>query len=102
MDDKRKNPRKDVQIKLEVHTEEGMTFSSTGDLSKTGLFITTPEPLKEGEQLQLNLHLPNEELTINGNVRWNREETEDNRAGMGVEFVNVSTDDIEKINKHLD
>ncbi|PKM83526.1 MAG: hypothetical protein CVU88_02480, partial [Firmicutes bacterium HGW-Firmicutes-13] len=46
MDDKRKSGRIKKSIKCEVYSD-GLTFSSTIDISDGGMFISTPEPLNE-------------------------------------------------------
>jgi uncharacterized protein (TIGR02266 family) len=88
MDDKRKFGRIRKSYKCEVHSE-GMTFSSTIDVSNGGLFISTPEPLNEGDEVTLVLYI-NDEETVEARacVRWVRDEINDEeRAGMGVEFL---------------
>ena len=88
MDDKRKFDRIRKSFKCEVHSE-GMTFSSTIDVSNGGLFISTPEPLNEGDEITLVLYFDdNEPVEARACVRWVRdEESDDERSGMGVEFL---------------
>ncbi|HOW83911.1 MAG TPA: PilZ domain-containing protein [Spirochaetota bacterium] len=88
MDDKRKFDRIRKSFKCEVHSE-GMTFSSTIDVSNGGLFISTPEPLNEGDEITLVLYVDdNEPVEARARVRWVRdEETDDEKSGMGVEFL---------------
>ncbi|MCP4134034.1 MAG: PilZ domain-containing protein [bacterium] len=97
MENKRNSERLTKNVKCEVHSTE-MTFSSTIDVSDGGLFISTPEPLKEGTEIDLILHIPGEGTTeIKGTVKWAREdETEDLKSGMGIEFSgdDSSNDDI--------
>jgi uncharacterized protein (TIGR02266 family) len=66
-----------------------MTFSSTIDVSNGGLFISTPEPLNEGDEVTIFLHLTDDEIIeTRARVRWVRDdESDDTRAGMGVEFL---------------
>lgn len=101
MKEKRKFARTKVDTKSEVHFDEGMTFSSSTDMSNGGLFISTPEPLSEGSEVSLSLQIPGEEsVDIKGIVRWVREsDGEDSRSGMGIEFVDISENDLENIKK---
>jgi len=94
MDNKRSHPRIKKTIKSEVHFEEGMTFSNSVDLSKGGIFISTPEPLGEGSEINLSLHLPGKKtLDLKGKVRWVRQDEQDGeRAGMGIEFEEIDED----------
>ncbi|MFP4474250.1 MAG: PilZ domain-containing protein [Desulfatibacillaceae bacterium] len=76
------------------------------DASLGGLFIKTPEPLDRGETFQLQINLPQyeEPIDIKCEVAWNRKETEDLEqfpVGMGVEFVEMSDGDYEKLERAL-
>lgn len=94
MSDKRKSERIKKGIKSEVFSQEHASFSSSVDLSKGGIFISTPEPLGNGSEVNMIIHMPGHgELEVKGVVRWVRtDETESTRAGMGIEFTNVNTD----------
>lgn len=103
MSNKRKNDRVDMKIKSEVHATDAMTYSSTVNLSSGGLFISTPEPLSNGTELLLALQLPGgETVEIKGKVKWVRQnEVEDERAGMGIEFVDLKEEDAAKLKNLL-
>ena len=103
MDEKRKFARVAKKIKSEVHTDDGMTFSSSGDMSKGGIFITTPEPLEIGSEVSLSLKLSNEKsVDIKGVVRWVKDDDGDHKCGMGIEFLEVKDGDISEINSVID
>ncbi len=101
MSEKRREERLKKAIRSEVRSEEALTFSSTVDMSKGGIFISTPEPLSSGTAVELSIMLPNSgEVTVQGVVKWIRQdEDESGRAGMGIEFKNLN-DDVK--NKLLD
>ena len=101
--EKRKEARVKKEIKSEVAGEEHLTRSSTVDLSKGGIFISTPEPLKSGSSVSLSITTPDgENLEVKGMVRWLREdEVSGSKAGMGVEFVDISENDKKKIENML-
>lgn len=103
MEEKRKHNRLQKRMKTEVHSDQGLTLSATFDLSSGGLFITTPEPMEEGSRVELALYVPGEEpINLKGVIRWKREdESEDSKAGMGIEFLNASKKDIDAFKKHL-
>ncbi|HOP28862.1 MAG TPA: PilZ domain-containing protein [Spirochaetota bacterium] len=94
MTEHRKTHRVNKKVKSEVRTEEAVTLSSSVDVSKGGIFISTPEPLNNGSTVNLTIMLPgNGEVEVQGVVRWVREdETDSGKAGMGIEFVNISGD----------
>lgn len=93
MADKRKNERVKKDVKSEIYAEEHASFSSSVDLSKGGIFISTPEPLSSGSEVNMTIHMPGHgEIEIKGIVKWVRaEETGSSKAGMGIEFVNVDS-----------
>ena len=101
MEENRKNKRSKVDFKSEVHSDEGMTFSNAKDLSNGGLFISTPEPLKEGSEIDLSLQMPGQEpVEIKGVVKWvSINDDEGKRSGMGVEFKDLSDKDMESLKK---
>lgn len=101
MDNKRKEERISKSVKSEVRTDESMTYSSTVDLSKSGIFISTPEPLSEGAEINLSFTLPEgNSVDMKGVVRWIREDGDDSKkAGMGIEFIGSSPDQISAINR---
>ena len=94
MAEKRKNERVKKWVKSEVHSDEHITFSSSVDLSRGGIFISTPEPLINGSEVSLSIHLPEHgEIEIKGIVKWIRsDETGSDKAGMGIEFVNINSE----------
>lgn len=99
MEDKRKSRRVSKKIKSEVHAPLGMTFSTSQDLSRGGIYISTPEPLETGSEISLSLYLPGQDpVNIRGVVRWsNREDSSARRCGMGIEFISDGDGDLEKI-----
>ena len=94
MQNKRKSERVKKAIKSEVISEEFAAFSSVVDLSKGGIFISTPEPPGKDTEVSMMIHMPGYgEIDIKGIVRWIRtDDNESARAGMGIEFTNVSGD----------
>jgi Tfp pilus assembly protein PilZ len=105
MTEKRKHERINTQIKSEVHTNAGMTFSSTVDLSAGGIFISTPEPIQPGTELDLAIRVvESESIKIKGIVRWIKEDDmhEGERSGMGIEFVSIEPGDMKRLKAFLD
>lgn len=104
MTDHRKTQRINKRIKSEVRTEESVTLSSSVDLSRGGIFISTPEPLGGGSNVNLTIIIPgNGEVEVQGVVKWVRgDESESGKAGMGIEFLNMSADVSRKLEGLLD
>jgi len=98
MDDKRKQGRIPAEIKAEVTAEEGFTFSTTVNISDGGVFISTPEPYGPGTELSLDITINKEEFQMKGIVKWIREdESETDRSGMGVQFLDIDDESIKKL-----
>ena len=96
MVEKRNSARIVTKVKSEVHSIDGMTFSTSADLSSGGIFISTPEPINIGSEVELSLYVPGKEepFEIKGIVRWMREdENKKQKAGMGIEFIDFSLSD---------
>jgi len=103
MTDKRKNVRIKKHVKSEVFSEDHVSFSSAVDLSKGGIFISTPEPLGNGSVVNMSIHIPGHgELEVKGVVKWVREnETESEKAGMGIEFTSLNSDLKKKLDEFI-
>lgn len=96
--EKRQQPRIHKRMKAEVHTNEGMTYSTAIDISAGGIFITTPDPLTEGETVTLNIDVTEGKTTsIKGVIRWSRFDNDENLAGMGIMFNEMSEKDKNEI-----
>jgi len=102
MENKRRHDRIVKSIKCEVYSD-GLTFSSSIDISEGGMFISTPEPLNENSEIDLTLYLPEEEpLSLKAFVRWTRDELDEKkRAGMGVEFLNATEEQHNILKKYI-
>jgi uncharacterized protein (TIGR02266 family) len=102
MDNKRKHPRVPKKLKSEVSTTESMTYSTARNVSDGGMFVSTPEPISPGTELNLSLTLPDGGIIVlKGLVRWTKEESDDGSpAGMGVQFTSLNPE-AEKMLKSL-
>ena len=101
MNEKRQSPRVEKKLKSEVHSQEGMTYSTSMDISNGGIFISTPEPIHIGSEVVLTIKMPDEgEIEMKGVVRWMDEnDKKQGKSGMGIEFVELNEDLRNKINQ---
>ncbi|GAB4304328.1 MAG: hypothetical protein Kow0090_19910 [Myxococcota bacterium] len=90
--EKRRFPRIEVQLKVDIKTTYIYTTASVINISERGLFIRTQNPLPVGSEIGITLYFPaiDAPLTFMGVVRWNRNMSEDVPGGMGVELINPS------------
>jgi len=91
MKEKRKYPRVEKKVKSEVHSTDGMTYSTTLDLSQGGIFIRTPESVKIGSEVMLSIKIPEgESIEIKGIVRRINDDKKEDKSGMGIEFIDIN------------
>jgi uncharacterized protein (TIGR02266 family) len=99
MDNKRKHKRIPKKIKSQVTAPDVLTYSTARNVSDGGLFISTPDPIAPGTEIELSLKLPDGEfVNITGIVRWTKDESDDGEpAGMGIEFETLSDENSSKV-----
>ena len=102
----RSGPRVPKSLSLSYKDRKSFVQAYTGNISNGGLSLKTDTPLNPGEKFILNLQLPGggESLKINCVVKWSRkkeESTSSRPAGMGVQFVEMSHKDREKLILYL-
>ncbi|MFC1516810.1 TIGR02266 family protein [Thermodesulfobacteriota bacterium] len=102
----RKAPRIPKVLNLTYKSREGFIKALSSDLSSGGIFIKTLKPFPVGEQFVLNLTLPDtsELLKIRCKVSWNQTDKEDlakHPQGMGVEFIELSPADRQRLKEEL-
>jgi uncharacterized protein (TIGR02266 family) len=95
--ERRRAPRLLVDLDVDYKSEDTYLFASSRDISETGIFLRTLEPLPPGTRLNLRFR-PEDELAIEedlfeveGEVIWVNPYRPDALAnldpGMGVRFV---------------
>jgi CRP/FNR family cyclic AMP-dependent transcriptional regulator len=99
---RRKDPRMKKVLTLSFKTEQGLADAFSEDIGAGGLFLKTASPLPKGELFTLKLTLPDVStpLSIGCEVAWVRpssEATASKKAGMGVQFVQISEADRQRL-----
>jgi uncharacterized protein (TIGR02266 family) len=95
--ERRAAPRVLVDLDVDYRSENTYLFASSRDISETGIFVRTLEPLPPGTQLNLRFRPDdaNEVLELEGEVMWVNPYRPDALAnldpGMGVRFVPLRT-----------
>lgn len=91
-------PRIDLEVKVNAASDSGTYTGATINISAGGVFVATEEPISVGDQLKLELTLPDskEAISLDSKVRWVRRRRvagrRDRPAGMGLQFVNLTTE----------
>jgi len=91
MEDRRQTKR--VETALEIMTSHGSIIpgSRISNISITGAFIVTSNPLPVDDTFTIQLQLPGVAaiMTIDVRVVWTKIHSNATRAGMGIEFTNI-------------
>ncbi len=62
----------------------------TANVSETGLFVSTDQPMAVGESLGIMLEFEHGQVPLRGSVIWRRSEPDGERgSGMGVRLINA-------------
>jgi len=103
----RASERYDLEIKVDLESEHNFYTGLTQNISAGGLFIATHHLRRIGDRITLKFQLPGSEksVEVETEVRWIRENSALTRAdgatGMGVRFINLSSDATTAIQKFL-
>jgi len=105
-EEKRAHRRKRLQTDITLTSETNFYAGFIQDISTGGLFISTPNPLPERYTCEIEFSLPDngEAIKANCEVSWSRKEiTPDGEpAGMGLRFLDLSNDDLERIDTFVE
>lgn len=101
----REQPRMPKALSLKYANKKAVVDALTENASSRGLFVSTENPLEQGEHLQIELQLPGLEdpVKVKGQVIWTRAKTgeTDKPSGMGVKFVEITKEDKQILKKYL-
>jgi len=110
-DERRKFVRLDrlVDIVYRKHqTLEKEKLTLSRNISIGGICLVVYEKLKESQLLELDLCIPEEKIPIKalGKVVWVHEYiignvSKDRRYDVGIEFIEISDEDVNKVNKYV-
>jgi type IV pilus assembly protein PilZ len=105
--DKRQHARVPLKARVdyELLSEDTFLFEYTSNLSRGGIFLATRNPLPIGTRLHLRFTLPDENnrvIKTTGKVAWvnpYHPHGPNLNPGMGVEFIDLSPEDLEAISR---
>jgi type IV pilus assembly protein PilZ len=100
--ERRSYERIDVEWSVDCETEQTFLYASITNISEMGIFVATHEPLEVGTRLTLRFAMPGEQapFILFGQVAWVNpiKLLSDNpNPGMGVRFVDLSSENRERI-----
>jgi type IV pilus assembly protein PilZ len=90
-----------ARVDFEIESRDTFLFEYMTNLSHAGIFLATRNPLPVGTTTRLRFTLPGEgEIAVNGRVAWinaYRPRGENPNPGMGIEFLDLTAANKEKI-----
>lgn len=88
---KRKHPRANAYLCIDLCSEHNFWTGLTMNISEGGVFVATHVLLDPGTVVSMHLVLPQARILTLGEVRWRREYTGDDDVppGMGIQFVKL-------------
>jgi len=99
--------RRDLRAVVRLEVEQAVgglkrpPFYITGNISPSGMFLITTDPIPEKTRLKLLFQLPedNEKIQVLGEVIWCRESKEKPNLppGMGIKFLKIEEKDKDRI-----
>jgi uncharacterized protein (TIGR02266 family) len=98
----RQSERVAVDIEVDCRDESNFLLASIKNLSVQGIFVETKNPAELGTRLNLRFNLPisGNMISAEGVVVWSnpyREGAENLNPGMGIRFVNLDEEAIQKL-----
>jgi len=99
MSEKRQTPRIETDLNFISCSSGISTDSRITNMSTTGAFIETTEPLPADAELDLHLQLPGDSdiISIDARAVWTKSVCFTPSAGMGVYFTNILPKHQEKL-----
>ena len=104
----RQAERHDLEIAVDLESDTNFYTGLTQNISSGGLFIATHQIKRVGDHVMLKFTLPGSArpIQVDTEVRWIRENSSlhrtDGASGMGVRFINVSTEDAAAIQSFIE
>jgi len=105
----RKNERKESKIPLKLDPVHIFTEHQIVNISKGGIFISTPRPLPTDTDIEIEFFLPKapSKIRAKGKVKWAMENVQRSNGkpgivpGMGIKFIQISKESLKEIQSYL-
>ena len=87
-DERRIEPRVEATFRVHYKSVDELIVAYTTDMSSGGLFVATRDFLPSGSVVELEIELPDDGAMVRSLARVAHVVDTDDRAGMGMEFLN--------------
>lgn len=99
--ERRRHPRLRFDLPLSVEAGHSLVLARAADIGEGGVFIKTPAAIAKGARVQMRLHLGNEAVVCEGEVRWQLRDNGGHRHGVGVQFRALSPGALSTIRRFM-
>lgn len=104
-DHNRRFERVDVQLRTIYHDEIDADESDSlmSNLSQGGCYIRTPRVLPSGSTIHVKFRVPDLDAIVEavGTVRWANDSGPEEARGMGVQFTEISDEDLLVLKQYI-
>jgi uncharacterized protein (TIGR02266 family) len=104
MDERRVDERVDIEVEVRYRTIQEFLAAYSRNISGGGLFVRTPQPQPLYQHVQLKFTLPglDHRFEMGGIVVWSNVSPRSSfPPGMGIKFVQIAPDDIDRIQEFV-
>jgi len=109
MQDRRKQPRKDLMSYSQVYDlHDGKLIGYLGDLNLFGAMVISDHPMAENEQLNISIELPelpnirDTTMMISVRIAWCHQDISPDYYNVGLEFTNTNEKDLKIIQEVIE
>ena len=104
---RRQEQRVSVKVGVSYHSESNLFIGFTENISEGGLFLATYDLLPVGEEIEVQLQLPDhkEPIRAQAKVRWHRRLTDPESGeivGFGAQFTDLSANDHDHLKSFIE
>ncbi len=97
--ERRRHPRKACRLRVRMAGSNELREHYISNLGEGGVFVETLYPLRIGSMVELDLVVGNDPvpLKIQGEVVWVRPRERGTESGMGVRFLKLQANSLERL-----
>jgi hypothetical protein len=101
MDERRKDPRIEVNWPIEIFLDDRTIEGIAKNVTQKGLFVCCEEPLSLKQKYRISIYTPNSKaLNVVGKAVWSSSYAMDDKNApvcIGLSFIKISTEDKESL-----